>query len=325
LNAQQQVSTDQKAVASAENGLGQLLQSSGSGGAGTSTGSNSSNSSNGSAGSTTPKSSSTTGSPYSGSNSSGGAAIDYAVQLAMDQAAIDSADAQLIQAQQALDDATLVSPVNGTVASVGLSVGQSVGAGSSTNAITIISSGLFEVMSSLTGAQSQQVQTGDHALVTVDGTSGTIDGTVVRVGPVNTSGSSDTYPMVITLSPGSHGIAAGSAAEVQVVLRQATDTLSVPTSAVNTIRSGASYVMVLSQGREQRKPVTVGIVGPQYTQITSGISEGMTVVLADLSQPVPASSTSSNGLGSLSLVGGTGGRFPRTFNISPAGAGARGG
>ena len=247
-----------------------------------------------------------------------------AQELASDQASIDSADASLIDAQQDMADAVLVSPIAGTVASVDLTVGQSVTAGSTTDAIMVINPGSFQFTGSLTSAQSTEVHVGDSAVVTVDGTTGSFLAKVAQVGPVDASGSSFTYPVVVALPAGSHGIAAGSAAQANIVLQQVSDVLAVPTSAVNTARSGESYVIVLASGNEERKKVSVGVVGAIYTQITKGIAEGQSVVLADLGTPVPSSSTTTRTFGGFGGLGGGsfgGGSFVQRVG----GAGAFGG
>ena len=66
-------------------------------------------------------------------------------QLAVDQASIDTAQANLTDAQQALGGANLVSTISGTVASVSLAAGDSVTAGSSstTAEIVVIGNGLI--------------------------------------------------------------------------------------------------------------------------------------------------------------------------------------
>jgi HlyD family secretion protein len=64
-----------------------------------------------------------------------------------------------------------------------------------------------------------------------------------------------------------------------------------------------SYVLVPASGQEARRKITVGIVGSIYTQVTGGVAKGTTVILANLSQAVPSSSTSS------STGGFGGGRF----------------
>jgi hypothetical protein len=125
---------------------------------------------------------------------------------------------------------------------------------------------------------------------------------------VNASSSSYTYPLIVLLSGGSHGIAAGSTAQVQVVLHEVNNTRAVPTSAVHTVGNN-SYVYVPESGQEARKKISVGIVGGVYTQVTGGITDGTSVILATMSQAVPSSSTSSStgGFGGGGGFGGAGG------------------
>jgi len=294
LAAQQQVSTDQNAVASAESALAQLLSTSASSSGtpgGTANGSGSSGNASGGGSGTTGGSPTAGG---SGSAGSGSTASNSAQQLASDQASIDSANASLINAQQSLADAQLASPLAGTVASVGLAVGQTVTSGSTTDVITIINSGSYQATTSLTSAQAPEVKVGDTALVTVNGTKSTLTGTVARVGPVDTSSSTYTYPLIVALPAGSHNLAAGSTAQVQVVLHEVDNTLAVPTSAVHTTGTSNSYVFVLESGQEVQKRISVGVVGGAYTQIKSGVTKDQTVVLADLSEAVPTSSSSTS-------------------------------
>jgi multidrug efflux pump subunit AcrA (membrane-fusion protein) len=307
LTAQTTVATDQKAVTHAESTLAQLLASDASA-------------------SEHDDSTGTTGSTGSSSGDHGASstATDSAAQLATDQAAIDSDQASLIEAQQAMAAAQLTSPISGTVAAVDLAAGESVTAGSTSDVITVIDQDSFEATASLTSSQVPEVKVGDTAIVAVDGTDDPIHGTVTRVGPVDV-GSSDTYPLVVALAAGTRGIFTGSTAQVEVVVRQARDVLVVPTSAVHTSSLGRSYVLTVHSGQETRTTVGVGVVGDIYTQITSGLRRGETVVLADLTEPVP---TSSNTL--FSRFGGTGGLgalgsggAPVTFKFTPGGGASR--
>jgi HlyD family secretion protein len=100
-------------------------------------------------------------------------------------------------------------------------------------------------------------------------------------------------------------MSAGSSAELTVDVAKAAAALVVPTSAVHSTSPGHSYVVALRSGRETQTPVTVGVVGDIDTQITSGVTPGETVVLADPTQALPSSSTNSTG----PTFGGPGG-FP---------------
>jgi hypothetical protein len=71
-------------------------------------------------------------------------------------------------------------------------------------------------------------------------------------------------------------------------------------------------VTVTDNGTQQSVTVTTGVVGPDLTEIASGLTEGQTVVLADLTAAIPTSTASSRaGSGALGagsgFTGGTGG------------------
>src|SRR6202020_3661589 len=66
----------------------------------------------------------------------------------------------------------------------------------------------------------------------------------------------------------------------------------------------ATFVTVLQAGKLERVRVVVGAVGPVLTQVTSGLTVGEQVVLADLSTPLP---TNTNPFAARSLTTGGGG------------------
>lgn len=291
--AEQKVATDQQQLAAAEATLAKLLSSQATSGTARSAApAGNASGAAGSAGSSRPSAVNRTGggtAPVAGSPTAQPA--DTPAQLAGDQASIDSADASLAQAEQALAATHLTSPIAGTVASVGMAVGQTVAAGSATAAVTIIDPGAYQTTTSLTTSQVQEVKVGQRAQLTVDGRSATLDGTVSTIGPVDTGNSSYTYPVTIAITSPTGEMATGAATRIGIDVAGAKHVLAVPTSAVHTSGTGRSFVYLLRNGKETRQTVTVGVVGPLYTQIRSGVTAGQRVVLADPSQPVPASST----------------------------------
>jgi multidrug efflux pump subunit AcrA (membrane-fusion protein) len=212
-----------------------------------------------------------------------------------------------VNAQQSLTDAQLVTPIAGTIASVGISVGATVSANSSTDAIVIIGTQAFETTATLTSSQVTSVKVGDTANVLVDGATTTIAGTVSQVGPVQSNNGTYSYPLVVSLPTSATGLFTGSTAGISVITSQAKDVLAVPTSAVNT-NGTRQYVLVLSAGTLTEKTVKVGLVGYTYTQVISGLNEGDSVALADYAEPVPTSNTATvGGFGGLGGAGGFGG------------------
>ncbi len=227
-------------------------------------------------------------------------------QLASDQSTVDSDKAAVIQAQQALAESQLVTPSDGTVAAVDLTAGEAVGASSSTAIVTIVSKGSFEAVASATPAQVPELAKGDHVTVTVDGRTGTLSGRITRIGPVDVS-NGDSYPVVVALPPGTLGLFTGADAQMSLVVRSADHVLVAPTSAVHTT-AGRSYVLILHSDRMKKTPVAVGVVARVYTQLRSGARLGETLVLAELTKPVPKPA------GTVARRSGNANQFPPFFH-----------
>jgi multidrug efflux pump subunit AcrA (membrane-fusion protein) len=321
---EQQVSKDQTTVSKDETALGQAVEaapSSGSGsdggsGSGVSGNSGSSPTQSGHALSTEPEGFSGntgagaggTGSGTTGSGSS--ADTDTPEQIASDQADIDTAEADLTGAEQSLNEATLASPISGTIVSVGIDVGETVSADSATDIITIIGTKSYEVQATLDSSQVPSVKVGQSASVEVDGVNGTLDGTVSQVGPVESSDSGYDYPVIVALPSSAAGVLfTGSSANVNISTGAVSNVVAVPTSAVQTTGS-RSYVLELSKGELTTKVIKIGMVGDTYTQVISGLTPGESVILADYAEAVPSSNTDTvGGVGSFLNGGGAGGGF----------------
>jgi hypothetical protein len=175
---------------------------------------------------------------------------------------------------------------------------------------------------------------GQSASVQVDGTQGSVTGTVSQVGPVQSSDGEYSYPVVVELPPSNEALFTGSSANVLIDTGSVSNVVAVPTSAVQTTGT-RSYVLELDKGVLTTKVIKVGMVGDTYTQVLSGLSDGQSVVLADYAEAVPSSNTDlTNALGGGGFGGGGfggfgGGGFAGAkgaggFRVSPSGAGGGG-
>ncbi len=219
---------------------------------------------------------------------------DTPEQIASDQAAIDTAQANLTEAQQSLKEATLTSPISGTVVSVAISTGDTVSAGSSTEIITILGTNSYEIEATLDSSQIPSVKVGQAATVEVDGVDETLNGTVSQVGPVQSSSSGYSYPVIVALpASSSSAMHSGSTGNVTITTGAVSNVVAVPTSAVQSFGT-TSYVTELSRGQLTRKVIKVGMVGDTYIQVDSGLSPGQSVVLVDYAEAVPSSNTNTN-------------------------------
>ena len=232
-----------------------------------------------------------------------------AEELIAHQSAVDAAAAGLAVAEQALDQATIVSPLAGTVASVALVVGDEVAAASSTATVIVVGDGGDEVATTVTVDDLAELEVGQEATVAVDGVAAPISGEVVSVGLTATEGESGrTYPVTIGLSS-SDDLRNGTLADLSIALATRTDAVAVPASAVDLSGDRATVTVVGEDGSTEPVPVVLGAVGGAYVEVT-GVDEGAVVVLADLGEPLPESTGSSPSGADDEMVGPRGGAGP---------------
>ncbi len=248
--------------------------------------------------------------------SAGSATAATAAQLASANASLASAQAQLSAAQSALSQSTLVSPINGVVASVGVSVGalvsgsaasagsstssrssssggsggagavagssgsSSSGSGGVSSAVTVISTSSWIVNTDVTSADLANVKAGLQAQIIPTGARNPIFGTVESVGIIASSSTSGVaqFPVVVAVTGSPSGLYSGTSASVNIIVKQLTDVLTVPTLAVRT-ENGATVVTAVRSGANVTVPVTIGQVFGVQTQITKGLAQGDQVVL----------------------------------------------
>jgi HlyD family secretion protein len=308
ISAQAGIAVAEKSLANSESGLTQLLNEVASAVAR-------------SAGSGSTGDTGDTGDSGGAGAGGGAGAPATAAQLAADQASLDAANAQLSAARQDLAAATLVAPIAGTVAQVNITPGQQVtgSQGSSTTASFVIEGGGGqEATTTVSSTNVGQVRVGQPATVTLDGSATSIRGEVVAIGVLSATSSTGnaSYPVTIGLAAGAPTLFAGSDAQVAITLAEVSHAVTVPTSAVQSI-GAITFVTVLQAGKAVRVRVTVGATGPERTQVSSGLTVGEQVVLADMSTPLP---TNTNPFAARGLTTGGGG-----FGGGRAGGGAAGG
>jgi len=247
---------------------------------------------------------------------SGGGSPPSAADLAADQQSVDAAAADVAMSEQAMNQATIGSPIDGTVVAVNLNVGDTVSAASSTANVVVQGAGGYEVATTVSVDRVGQVAVGQPATLVPDGGRKALTGKVayISVVPTTSSTTSDatpTYLVIVGLSQNDSNLGNGSTGTVSIITGSATAALAVPTSAV-TAFGNRHAVQVLEGGSPRRVAVTVGAVGNTWTEIKGGLSAGQEVVLANVSEPLPSSATQSG------TQNGADG-FPNRFRFGGAG------
>ena len=252
-------------------------------------------------------------------------------QVAVDQVNVDNA-------QRALNQTTLTAPNDGVVSAVNIAVNIAVGqttsasgsaasgssgasgsaasgsgaaasgsSSSSTHAISILTPSAYAVTGAVSDAQIGQIALGQTARITPAGATDALTGKVTYIAAVATVTSGvATFAVTVTIDGSNPSLHAGTSASVSIIVNQASEVLTVPTSA---LRSGNS-LQVLVNGKVEIRTVTVGASDALRTQIMSGLNPGDEVITATVSSSVPTTNSGGGlfGGGGRGNFGGGGGR-----------------
>ena len=267
------------------------------------------------------------GQPSGGQN--GGAGQSSASRVISDQAAVTTAEGALSSAQTNLTSATLKSSIAGTVGSVTLVTGAS----SSGQSVVIVGTGAVEVTVNVPLASMASVRVGQKASVTPQGATTSVPGSVTSIsllpststatsgtsagktaqsagtGQGSATSSSPVYPVLVLVPEALPALASGSRADVSLLIGTAAMVLTVPNSALTPLGNGQAMALTLKNGVATRALVKTGYAGTLATQVTSGLTAGQQVVLADLSTALPTNTTNARrfGVGGGGAAGGLGG------------------
>jgi multidrug efflux pump subunit AcrA (membrane-fusion protein) len=269
----------------------------------------------------------------------GGSGQSGAARVVSDQAAVTEAQSALNSATADQASATLKSSIAGTVGSISLATGAS----STGKSITIVGTGAVEVTVNVPLASMASVHVGQKANVTPQGATGSVPGTVTSISllPVTTSGtgaaqgttaqgttaaSSPLYPVVVLVPDALPALASGARANVSLLIGTVGHVITVPNSALTPLGNGQALTLTFKDGVATRALVKTGYTGTLATQVTSGLTVGQQVVLADLSTALPTNTTNARrfGVGG-GAAGGLGGAGLGGAGLGGAGLGGGGG
>lgn len=193
-----------------------------------------------------------------------------------DSTSLASAQVTLAQAQLSLDAAArdlrnteLRAPLDGTVLSVNLEVGQQVGDG--TVALTLADVRQLQLTVNVAESDIEQVSVGMPAVITLDALPGrSFSGEVLRIAPSSDASQSVVnYPVTIRLTDADlNGVRAGMTAVATMQRADLADAWLVPAGAVQTV-NGASQVMVIRNGAPVAVTVTTGALQGEWIIVES--------------------------------------------------------
>jgi HlyD family secretion protein len=224
-------------------------------------------------------------------------------QITFDEATIQQRQAALDAAQVNLDYTDIVSPVDGTVVSRNVTMGQTVAASFQTPTLFLIATDLnkMQVDTNVSESDIGGIKDGNKAIFTVDAfPKRTFEGTVaqVRQSP-QTVQNVVTYDVVVSVDNTDRALKPGMTAANRIVVDQRRDVLRVPSQAFRyapvtedgTRRSGTSgrtrpaaqaRVWVLRDGKPVRVAVTAGLDDDTFIEIVKGeLKAGDLVIITE--------------------------------------------
>ncbi len=259
---------------------------------------------------------------------------DYqSAQLAVTtaEAQVEAIDAQIQQSKLSVDSAKLnldrtkiIAPMDGTVVSLEVEVGQTVNASSSSPTIVKLANlDNMVVKAEISEADVPRVVPGQKVYFTILGDPNTrIDATLRAVEPAPDSISSDStassssstaiyYNGLFDVANPDHKLRISMTAQVTIVLDQADNVLVVPSSVLTKMGKEGYSVVIWDPNAKTSEPkrVEVGLNNNVSAEVKSGLAEGDLVVTTSTSGKSGATGTTSSGQAtsaSRSLLGGGG-------------------
>jgi len=220
---------------------------------------------------------------------------DQAVaQITFDEATVQQRQASLDAAQVNLDYTDIMSPVDGTVVSRNVTMGQTVAASFQTPTLFLIATDLarMQVDANVSESDIGGIKLGNKATFTVDAyAKRTFEGTVsqVRQSP-QTVQNVVTYDIVISVSNSDLTLMPGMTAASRIVVDQRDDVIRVPNQALRyvpkglagAVKSDQAQIWISRDGQPASVPVVAGLDDDNFTEIVSGdVKPGDLVITAE--------------------------------------------
>ena len=212
----------------------------------------------------------------SGSGSGNGQQNDGSDAILSAEQRVTSATTTLENAEDALDGATITAPIAGRILTVAGKVGSQVSAGSTF--ITLADVYDMQISADFPEADADRLAVRQAAVISLaDQTGKTFKATVVQVDPTGTSdGTLVRYSVLLSFNEAPKDLLVGQSAGVRVTTGSKGSVLRVPSTAVHDV---AGTIGTVSKGGAATR-IGIGLHGDQYTEITSGLSEGDVVALS---------------------------------------------
>ncbi len=201
------------------------------------------------------------------------AAESESLELEQLKNTLEQARLQLESAQRSLGETALTAPMDGTVTSLDVEVGERINAGQAVAALGDLTTLKVEI--NLDETDISGVSVGQEARITLDAfRDAELTGEVVSIAPVAQIESGVVlFPVTVQLSPTELPLRSGMTADVEIITASHKGALIVPLRAVHT-EGDQAYVYRLVGDQTEQVEVSLGTVTDTEVEITGGLAEG---------------------------------------------------
>ena len=182
--------------------------------------------------------------------------------------------------QEQIEKGTIKAGISGTVTAINVKQGDTYAGGV---IATIQDCSAFVVSAEIDEYDIADVKPGMKAVFKTDATRDEqLQGEVIFISPTPTQGSNVTYQVKVKINSPTDRLRLGMNAKLNIILRETADVLTVPYDAVQQDENGNDVVYVVTRTEsggitKAAVPVTVGVEGDYYVEVTGDIQEGMEV------------------------------------------------
>jgi RND family efflux transporter MFP subunit len=194
---------------------------------------------------------------------------------------LEIAELSLESAELNLEKAVIVAPFDGVVADITITEDKEITAATSaTSAITLVDTSEIEMRGFIDEIDIAMVRLGQEANIILDALPDEeVKGEVAFISPVGTTlAGVVSYDTTITLENPVAGLRDGMSATAEVIIERRDDVLVIPNRAIwGTLANPKAVVLV--DGQQEEREITLGLTDGINTEVLSGLEEGEEVVL----------------------------------------------
>ena len=194
---------------------------------------------------------------------------------------LEIAELSLESAELNLEKAVIVAPFDGVVARISITEGKEISTATlATPAISLVDTSEIEMRGFIDEIDIAIVKVGQEANIILDALPDEeVKGEVAFISPVGTTlAGVVSYDTRVTLENPIAGLRDGMSATAEVIIERRDDVLSIPNRYIRGTLEDP-MVLVLVDGQQEQREITLGLSDGINTEVLSGLEEGEEVVL----------------------------------------------